>query len=157
MTRSKLFDGWSGDRNIAPICHARRADTRTGAAAKGCNDVAACDERARNDRGAALSDSPSIVEPRPGEPDLKARKLTRNRTPNGNESRSARFAPAVDDNETLDHLLSVVTDEERLRRFHQVRKCQKLCCVAARRSRFSRHDYGRLHTMPNYQAEIPAN
>jgi hypothetical protein len=66
-------------------------------------------------RRAALAGSPSIVEPRSGEPDPKARKLTRNKTPAGNESRSARLAPAVDDNETLDHLLSVVTDKTEAR------------------------------------------
>jgi hypothetical protein len=63
-------------------------------------------------RRAALASCPSIAEPRSGEPDLKVRKLTRNRNPSKKRSRSARLAPAVDDNETLDHLLSVVTDKK---------------------------------------------
>jgi len=40
------------------------------------------------------------------------RKLTRNRNPSKKRSRSTRLAPAVDDNETLDHLLSVVADKD---------------------------------------------
>jgi len=40
------------------------------------------------------------------------RKLTRTANPSKRKSRSARLAPAVDDNETLDHLLSVVTDKK---------------------------------------------
>jgi len=40
------------------------------------------------------------------------RKLTRNKYPSKKRSRSSRLAPAVDDNETLDHLLSVVADED---------------------------------------------
>ncbi|CAH1648709.1 hypothetical protein BOSEA31B_10234 [Hyphomicrobiales bacterium] len=42
----------------------------------------------------------------------KVRKLTRNTNPSKKRSRSTRFAPAADDNETLDHLLSVVTDKK---------------------------------------------
>jgi hypothetical protein len=84
-------------RDTPPVCHGLRPCASIGA---------------RKARRAALAGSPSIAEPRPGEPDLKVRKLTRNRNPSKKRSRSARSAPAVDDNETLDHLLSVVTDKK---------------------------------------------
>lgn len=135
MTRYRLVKTGEGEESTAPVCHERRADARTGIAASANDSIP-------NERRAALAGSPSIVEPRPGEPDPKARKLTRNKNPIGNESRSTRFAPAVDDNETLDHLLSVVTDKDRLGRFSGRRKCQKKRCLRQAKCRDSRQNEG---------------